>query len=164
MANKFYEENDISAIASAIRTKLGVQTTYKVSEMASAVDSIISIPSYLTIERVTVPSDSKTFTVQSDTTRSIRMCMIIPVSLSSQIAYRGIFVLAKTNLVSGEVFEQHVGSYLNNNGTSEAFNTNNAGTMTLDDTTGIITISTRSDGSYTFYADDVFDVYIIYNH
>lgn len=40
MANKFYEENDISAIASAIRTKLGVQTTYKVSEMASAVASI----------------------------------------------------------------------------------------------------------------------------
>lgn len=40
MANKFYEETDIAAIASAIRTKLGVQTTYKVSEMANAVSSI----------------------------------------------------------------------------------------------------------------------------
>ena len=40
MANKFYEENDISAIASAIRTKLGTQSTFKVSEMASAVTSI----------------------------------------------------------------------------------------------------------------------------
>ena len=40
MANKFYEENDISAIASAIRTKLGSQDTYKVSEMADAVSSI----------------------------------------------------------------------------------------------------------------------------
>lgn len=40
MANKFYEENDISAIAGAIRSKLGTQTTYKVSEMASAVASI----------------------------------------------------------------------------------------------------------------------------
>ena len=164
MANKFYEETDIAAIASAIRTKLGVQTTYKVSEMADAVDDIISIPSYLTIERVTVPSDSKTFTVQSDTTRSIGMCMIIPVSLSSQYAYHGIFVLAKSNVVTGAVFEQCAGSYLNHNGTSESFNANNAGTMTLDDTTGIITISTRSDGNYTFYAGDVFDVYIIYTH
>jgi hypothetical protein len=40
MANKFYEENDISAIASAIRTKLGSQDTFKVSEMADAVSSI----------------------------------------------------------------------------------------------------------------------------
>ena len=40
MANKFYEENDISAIASAIRTKLGTQDTFKVSEMASAIASI----------------------------------------------------------------------------------------------------------------------------
>lgn len=164
MANKFYEENDISAIASAIRTKLGVQTTYKVSEMASAVDSIISIPSYLTIERVTLPANSKTFTVQSDIARTVAMCMIIPVALSSQYAYHGIFVLAKSNVVTGAVFEQCAGSYLNHNGTSESFNANNGGSMTLDDTTGIITISTRSDGNYTFYAGDVFDVYIIYIH
>ena len=41
MGNKLYEENSISAIASSIRNKLGVETTYKVSEMAGAIDDII---------------------------------------------------------------------------------------------------------------------------
>jgi len=44
MGNKLYEENSISAIASAIRSKLGTEDTYKVSEMADAISSIL-VPS-----------------------------------------------------------------------------------------------------------------------
>jgi len=40
MSNKLYEESSISAIASAIRAKLGTQDTYKVGQMAAAVASI----------------------------------------------------------------------------------------------------------------------------
>lgn len=38
--NKLYEENDIKAIADALREKLGVSTKYKVSQMADAVKKI----------------------------------------------------------------------------------------------------------------------------
>lgn len=40
MANKLYEENDIQAIASAIKSKSGNNTTMKVSQMASRINSI----------------------------------------------------------------------------------------------------------------------------
>ena len=40
MANKLYEENDVAAIATAIRTKNGSSDTYKVSDMAAAVEAI----------------------------------------------------------------------------------------------------------------------------
>ena len=40
MGNKLYEENSISAIASAIRNKLDTETLYKVNEMAGAINSI----------------------------------------------------------------------------------------------------------------------------
>lgn len=42
MANKLYEENDIQAIANAIRGKNGSTDTYKVSEMATAIEGIPS--------------------------------------------------------------------------------------------------------------------------
>ena len=41
MGNKLYEENDISAIATAIRNKLDSQDTYKVSQMAGAIGNIV---------------------------------------------------------------------------------------------------------------------------
>lgn len=40
MANKLYEENDIRAIANAIRAKSGTDETYKPSEMAEAIEAI----------------------------------------------------------------------------------------------------------------------------
>ena len=42
MANKLYEENDIAAIATAIRAKNGSSNTYTVSQMAPAISSIPS--------------------------------------------------------------------------------------------------------------------------
>ena len=42
MAQKFYNESDIQAIASAIRAKNGLSNTYKVSQMASAIQDIPS--------------------------------------------------------------------------------------------------------------------------
>ena len=42
MAQKFYNESDIQAIASAIRAKNGLSSTYKVSQMASAIQNIPS--------------------------------------------------------------------------------------------------------------------------
>lgn len=42
MAKKLYEENDIQAIANAIRGKNGSTDTYKVSEMATAIEGIPS--------------------------------------------------------------------------------------------------------------------------
>lgn len=40
MANKLYEESDIQAIATAIRGKNGSSNTYKVSQMAAAIQAI----------------------------------------------------------------------------------------------------------------------------
>ena len=40
MGNKLYEESHIQAIANAIRIKNGLDNTYKVSEMASAIEKI----------------------------------------------------------------------------------------------------------------------------
>lgn len=40
MGNKLYEENDVAAIATAIRTKNGSSNTYTVSQMAAAVEAI----------------------------------------------------------------------------------------------------------------------------
>lgn len=40
MANKLYEESSVQAIADAIRAKNGTTTTYKISEMAGAVQAI----------------------------------------------------------------------------------------------------------------------------
>ena len=42
MAQKFYNESDIQAIASAIRAKNGLSSTYTVSQMASAIQDIPS--------------------------------------------------------------------------------------------------------------------------
>ena len=41
MGNKLYEENSVQAIANAIRSKLGVETTYKINEMAGAISNIV---------------------------------------------------------------------------------------------------------------------------
>ena len=40
MANKLYEENDIAAIATAIRAKNGSSNTYTVSQMAPAINAL----------------------------------------------------------------------------------------------------------------------------
>ena len=40
MSNKLYEETDIQNIANAIRVKNGLTDTYKVSEMASAIENL----------------------------------------------------------------------------------------------------------------------------
>ena len=40
MAMKLYSDVEIKSIADAIRTKNGQTTTYKVSEMAAAIDAI----------------------------------------------------------------------------------------------------------------------------
>ena len=49
MAKKLYEESNISAIAAAIRTKNGSQDTYLVSEMADAIDDIVTEPDLETL-------------------------------------------------------------------------------------------------------------------
>ena len=41
MGNKLYEENSVQAIAESIRSKLGVETTYKISEMSGAINTIV---------------------------------------------------------------------------------------------------------------------------
>lgn len=77
MANKFYEENDISAIASAIRTKLEVQTTYKVSEMANAVDSIPLFPAQLMVGTVFTPEqNADSVTITCDDANTVNYLMI----------------------------------------------------------------------------------------
>lgn len=45
MSKKLYEETDIQAIATAIRTKNGQTSRYKVSQMADAINSISVMPS-----------------------------------------------------------------------------------------------------------------------
>ena len=56
MSNKLYEENDVQAIANAIRTKNGSSDTYMVSEMAQAV---------LDIPQGTTPTGTKQVTIDS---------------------------------------------------------------------------------------------------
>ena len=41
MGDKLYEENSVQAIAESIRTKLGVDTTYKIAEMSGAINTIV---------------------------------------------------------------------------------------------------------------------------
>jgi len=50
MANVLFEENSLSAIASAIRAKNGLSTTYRPSEMAAAITAIPSGGGDVTIE------------------------------------------------------------------------------------------------------------------
>lgn len=77
MANKFYEETDIAAIASAIRTKLGVQTTYKVSEMASAIDNIPLFPAQLMVGSIFIPEENAdSVTIVCDDANTVNYLMI----------------------------------------------------------------------------------------
>lgn len=41
MGDKLYEENSVQAIAESIRSKLGVDTTYKIAEMSGAINTIV---------------------------------------------------------------------------------------------------------------------------
>ena len=65
MGNKLYDESAVQAIASAIRTKNGLSTLYKIAEMAPA---ILAIPTggggtnYLP----TVLNDASTYSLTSD--------------------------------------------------------------------------------------------------
>ena len=59
MSNKLYEENDVQAIANAIRTKNGSSDTYMVSEMAQAV---------LDIPTGTTPTGAKSITISASGT------------------------------------------------------------------------------------------------
>ena len=56
MSNKLYEENDVQAIANAIRSKNGSSDTYMVSEMAQAV---------LDIPQGTTPTGTKQVAIDS---------------------------------------------------------------------------------------------------
>lgn len=77
MANKFYEETDIAAIASAIRTKLGVQTTYKVSDMASAINSIPLFPAQLMVGSIFIPEENAdSVTIACDDANTVNYLMI----------------------------------------------------------------------------------------
>lgn len=57
MGKKLYEETDVQAIANAIRVKNGLSTTYKMSEMASAVEAL---PSKDNIVHADIPDYIKT--------------------------------------------------------------------------------------------------------
>lgn len=63
MANKLYEENDIAAIATAIRAKNGSSDTYTVSQMPAAITAIPS-GSSITVESLSVTSNG-TYTAPS---------------------------------------------------------------------------------------------------
>lgn len=64
MANKLYEENDIQAIANAIRTKAGTQETMTVSQMAT---NIANIPSGGNTPRVQFEHSTYDFDIEEST-------------------------------------------------------------------------------------------------
>lgn len=47
MANKLYEEASVQAIANAIRSKNGTTTTYKIGEMAAAIDGLANVEAHV---------------------------------------------------------------------------------------------------------------------
>lgn len=82
MAKKLYEEADVQAVAAAIRLRNGSSTTYKLSQMASAIESMktgdkyvqTDVPEYVRTEALAVAkkvsavqtTDSITFIAASD--------------------------------------------------------------------------------------------------
>ena len=47
MPNKLYEEASVQAIANAIRSKNGTTTTYKIGEMAAAIDGLANVEAHV---------------------------------------------------------------------------------------------------------------------
>lgn len=47
MPNKLYEESSVQAIADAIRAKNGTTTTYKIAEMAAAIDGLATVEAHV---------------------------------------------------------------------------------------------------------------------
>lgn len=64
MTMKLYTEEDIQAIANAIRTQNGSSDTYKVSEMADAILDISGGSSpWVLLDTITVPEDTRTIDI-----------------------------------------------------------------------------------------------------
>lgn len=67
----------------------------------------------------------------------------------------------KRNFITGD-FNQVVASYFSYNASDDGiFISNNAGTVVLDETNHTITMTVKNT-NYWFYANDIFNVFIIY--
>lgn len=113
MANKLYEEDNIQAIANAIRTKNGLSDTYMVSEMAQAV---------LDIPQGTTPTGTKQITISSvgTTTENVSAYANVEITVP-QGQYKPNIDATPTNpsisvsnggLITAEVMTQYVNDLL----------------------------------------------------
>lgn len=164
MANKLYNDTYISAIAAAIRGKLGTTAKYTVSQMASAINSIVTEPE---LEEVTItPTESQ----QTKTPSKYGFSKVIVNAISN--TYIGSAIARRTSAdmtASGASVTAPAGYYASS--TSKSVASGSAGTPsaskgsvsnhsitvtpTVTNTTGYINGGTKTGTAVTVSASDL---------
>ena len=119
------------------------------------------LPSNTTITAIQISENSHDIVIPYDSQRIPMMVLGEPVVLSGTRYECSSFFL-KRNFITGD-FNQIAASYINYNKSDDGlFIGSNAGTIALDETNHTITMTVKNT-SYWFYANDVFNVFIIYS-
>lgn len=94
MPNKLYNDDSVKAIANAIRSKLGTTAKYTVSQMASAINSIVTEPD---LEEITItPSESQ----QTKTPAKYGFSKVIVNAISNTFVGSGITRRTSTDMTA----------------------------------------------------------------
>lgn len=118
------------------------------------------LPSDTTVTAIQISENSHDIVIPYDSQR-IPMIVLGEPTVLSGTRYECSSFLLKRNFITGD-FNQVVATYFNNNVSDDGlFIGNNAGTVVLNETNHTITMTVKST-SYWFYANDVFNVFIIY--
>lgn len=158
MALKLYNETDIEAIADAIRAKNGSSDTYKVSEMADAIDDIP------TGGGSSLPASCKFYsriTLTSDATYSNRLSLQLPPVDNHIMAIFNVDAISIPESGYGALgqfngvwlFGTAIGAILRPNGTQGS----DSSMISYNAQTGVLLVG----GQYgTFYAGKSYDIYL----
>lgn len=158
MALKLYNETDIEAIADAIRGKNGSSDTYKVSEMADAIDDIP------TGGGGSLPASCKFYarvTPTSDATWNNRLSFEAPIVANYSVMLINISQISPPATGYTALWESDA-KYINSEGKGVILRAN--GTQGSDGTMISYNASTgeiKVGGSYgTLFAGDTYDIYL----
>lgn len=137
--------------------------TYDVTNYASAVVNVSGggqLPSDTTVTAIQISEDSHDIVIPYDSQRIPMMVLGEPIVLSGTRYECSSFFL-KRNFITGD-FNQIAASYINYNKSDDGlFIGSNGGKVVLDETNHTITMTVKNT-SYWFYANDVFNVFIMY--
>lgn len=142
MPNKLYNDDSVKAIANAIRSKLGTTAKYTVSQMASAINSIVTEPD---LEEITItPSESQ----QTKTPAKYGFSKVIVNAISNTFVGSGITRRTSTDMTaSGASVTAPAGYYATAQSKSVA-----SGSVTVSEPTvsagGLITAGATVSAGY----------------